>query len=281
MLAFALARDASANLVQNGDFTDVSYSGSKPMTTLYGQFGTGTGSTLTVAHWSTTGYNFVYAPDTADAGDKATGADPGQPKEAPGEANGSNGYGNTYLWGPNNGGNTSTKRGKQVLPSTDPAGGNFIAADGAYETQAITQSITGLKVGQVYALTFYWAGAQQESYLGDTTESWTVKLGSQSQTTSTVTTPSQGFSGWMQETFYYTATSTTETLSFLAAGSPTGEPPFSLLGGVDLEVVPESSNWMVFAGFGMVCLLLEAMRRHRRRRLDGGSSANKMLPDLA
>jgi len=258
VFAIAMTQSTSANLVQNGNFTSVTYSGTLPLTTLYGQFGTGTGSTLTVSNWTTSGYNFVYAPGTADAGTQASGANSGQPKEAPGQYNAPNGYGNTYMWGPQNGSSNG-------LPSTSPAGGNFVAMDGAYEVGAITQVITGLTVGQTYVLKFYWAGAQQEGFTGSTTENLTVALGTGSHTTSTVTTPSEGFSGWTQQTFYYTATATTETLSFLASGTPNGEPPFSLLGGVDLEVIPDFSNWMVFGGFGLVCIFFEAMRRRRRR----------------
>ena len=255
---FAILQTGFANLVQNGDFTSVTYSGAKPVTTLFGLFGTETGSTLTVANWSTSGYNFVYAPGTADSGTNANGANAGQPNQAPGQFNAANGYGNTYMWGLQNG-------SANGLPATSPAGGNFIAADGIYETAPITQTITGLTVGQTYSLKFYWAGAQQESFTGITTENWTVSLGASSATTPTVTTPSHGFSGWMQQTFYFQATATSETLSFLATGTPNGEPPFALLGGVDMEVVPDFSNWMVFAGFGAVCIGLESFRRRRRQ----------------
>jgi hypothetical protein len=238
------------------------------LTTLFGQFGSdsgatppATGSTLTVANWDTSGYNFVYAPGTADSGTSAAGANAGKPNQAPGQftvTTGANkGYGNTYMWGSNNG-------GASTLPATDPAGGNFVAADGAYEQGAITQTVTGLTVGKTYQLTFYNAAAQQQGFDGATTEKWTVTLGSQAFTTPTINLAAHSFSGWSQVTFYYTATATSETLSFLAAGTPNGEPPFSLLGGVDLEPVPDFSNWMVFAGFGAVCMAFEVGRRRRR-----------------
>ena len=69
----------------------------------------------------------------------------------------------------------------------------------------------------------------------------------------------------MQDTFNYTMASSTETLSFLAVGTPSGQPPFSLLAGVDVEVVPEFTNWMVFAVFGAACIVVEVVRRRRRR----------------
>ena len=264
LFAAALARNTAAdNLVQDGDFVALTYSGTAPLTTLYGEVGTiSTSNTLKLTDWSTAGYNFVYAPGTADAG-TSTGANSGEPNEAPGQYNASNGYGNTYLFGANN------STGSLTL-STYPGGGNFIAADGAYNPGAITQTINGLTIGNVYTLSFYWAGAQQygASYTSATTENWTVTLGNQSQTTKTVSVVNKGFSGWMQQTFDYTATSTSETLSFLAAGTPTGQPPFSLLGGVTLNVVPEPSTWMLFVGLGAAGTVISIVRRRRLSRRD-------------
>jgi hypothetical protein len=268
VFAFALPRNATANLVTDGDFTEVTYSGTLPLvstTAPYGQFGTGF---LTVTGWSTTGYNFVYAPGTGDAGTQAAGAASATDKQAPGQAV-VGGYGNTYMWGPQNG-------SANGLPATDPAGGNYIAMDGTYEVGSVTQTITGLTVGKVYVLSFYWAGAQQQGFTPATTESLTASLGAQSFTTGTVSISGSGFSGWMQQNFVYTATGTSEVLSFMAAGTPNGEPPFTLLGGVDLEPIPDFSNWMVFAGFGTLCITFESMRRRRRRKSgsdpDGGVS---------
>ena len=131
LFAVALARNTAAdNLVQDGDFVALTYSGTAPLTTLYGEVGTlSTSNTLKLTDWSTAGYNFVYAPGTADAGTSA-GANSGSPNEAPGQYNGSNGYGDTYLFGANNGGSLTL--------TTYPGGGNFIAADGAYNPGAIT-----------------------------------------------------------------------------------------------------------------------------------------------
>ncbi len=85
-LALGQPRVASANLIQDADFTQTNYTGSLPLTTVFGMFGTETGSTLTLTGWTTGGYNFVYAPGTMDAGTKS-GANSGQPNEAPGEYN--------------------------------------------------------------------------------------------------------------------------------------------------------------------------------------------------
>lgn len=268
VFAMFLAQNGSANLVQNGTFTDITYSGSVSLTGPYfGQIGpdTGTnppatGATLTVTNWSTNGYNFVFNASNVDRGNSTTGANAGAPHEAPGQFNVGN-YGNTYMWGSNNGGNSTW-----VAP---PSGGNFIAADGAYEQAPIKQTITGLTVGKTYVLKFWYGAAQQEGYTGSTTDQWTVSMGTGNVAgnfkTPVINLASQSFSGWTQATFYFIANSTSEVLSFSAAGTPDGEPPFALLAGVDLEIVPDISNWMIFAGFGGLCISLEAMRRRRGR----------------
>lgn len=271
LVFFALlaAREAHANLVQNGTFTSVTYSGTKPLTApYYGQIGPDTstspasGATLVVTNWSTGGYNFVFNASNVDQGTQANGANAGQPNQAPGQFNNSAGYGTTFMWGKNNGGKSTW-----VAP---PSGGNFIAADGAYEVGAITQTITGLTVGKVYVLKFYYGAAQQQgTFTQATTEQWTVSMGTGNVAgnfkTPTINLASESFSGWFQATMYFTAGATTETLSFLASGTPDGEPPFALLAGVDLEAVPDYSSWLIFAGFGSLCMVFETKRRRRRR----------------
>ena len=276
LVTAALAQPATAgNLVIDGTFQGITYSGSLPLTTLYGEVGTAsTSNTLNfnANEWSTSGYNFVFAPNTADVGNGTTGASSGKANEAPGQYNISStnstanaGYGSTYLFGANNGGTHDF--------TTNPFAGNFLGADGAYNTGAITQTINNLVAGNVYALTFYWAGAQQQgaSFTSATTENWTASLGSQSFTTGTVNTPNKGFSGWMQQTFNYTATGSSETLSFLASGTPTGQPPFALLGGVSLNQVPEPSSWALFAGLGVACTVVGFVRRRRRSVVEDGA----------
>ncbi len=173
-----------------------------------------------VTGWTSQGYNFVYLPGTADT----TGA-AGQ-------------YGQTYLWGTGNGGlNTIT---------ASPSGGNFLAMDGAYEQGPLSQTLTGLQVGGTTTVTFSFAGAQQYGYTGITTEQFAVSLGNQTDYTDVLTDASHGFTGWEQENLTFTPTSATETLSFLAIGTPGGEPPFSLLDGVSVDSaqspVPEPAS---------------------------------------
>lgn len=257
LFAVALLPSATADLISNGTFTSIAYSGTLPLTTPFGQFGTGTGSQLTIANWTTTGYNFVYTPGTADSGTQ-TGANAGAPNEAPGQYNTSAGYGSTYLYGKNNG-------GVGTIPTNSPGGGNFIAADGAYETAAITQSISGLTSGKVYALNFSWAAAQQQGFAGATTNAWQVSLGSETHSTSVINLASHDFSGWRTQTLNFTATAANEVLSFLAVGTPSGQPPFALLTNVTLNPVPEPSAWVLCFGFGTLCMYLGMVRRRRRR----------------
>ena len=222
VLAINLAVTARAdiNLVLNGDFETTTHGG--------GQLGYNT----TAAFWNTSGYNFLFTPGTGDT-NGVTGT-----------------YGNLKLWGPNDG-------SANGLPATSPTGGNYVAADGAYQVGAITQTVSNLFVGSTYSLSFYWAGAQQEGFTGPTTEAWQVSLGSQTFTTATNNNASHGFTGWVQQTFNFTATATNEVLSFLAKGTPSGVPPFSVLDGVSMTQVssptpaPEPSTLQ----YGAVALL--------------------------
>jgi hypothetical protein len=183
-----------------------------------------------VTGWSTDGYNFVFTPGTADNGTGAITEFPGT----------------LQLWGPGNGSNNG-------LPATSPAGGNYIAADGAFTTAPITQEITGLIPGIHTTITFWFAGAQQNGFTGPNTEQWAVSLGSQTDTTAILNNASHGFTGWQQITMDFHPTSSTETLSFLAIGTPTGVPPFSLLDGVTGAQTPEPGSFaLLFTGLAGV-----------------------------
>jgi hypothetical protein len=204
LLVLAAAAHAD-DLVTNGNFAST--------TNGPGEFDT---SYTTATDWSSSGYNFIFAPGTADT----TGSYTPQ----------FNGY--LTVWGPNNG-------SANGLPASSPYGGNFVAADGAYEVGAISQTISGLTAGDTYAVSFYWAGAQQSGFNGITTEGWDVSLGGQTVDTPVLTDPSHGFTGWQYSTLDFTATSNSEVLSFLAVGTPSGEPPFSLLADVSMTQTPE------------------------------------------
>lgn len=209
------------------------------------------GSNLTAATgWAVTspggsysgqGYSIFFGPGAADT----TGATDNNPF-------------NVGIWGPGNGENNGF--------TSSPSGGNFFASDSdPIYASKISQTLTGLTIGQTYRVKFDWAGSQlyclvcgPGQFMGATSHSFVVDFGTQSQSTATVYIPSHGFSGWMSETFKFTALNTSEVLSFLSVGGPQGLPPMALLDGVSVTV-PEPGTWaLMLAGFGLTGF---AMRR--------------------
>ncbi len=51
-------------------------------------------------------------------------------------------------------------------------------------------------------------------------EQWQFSLGSETQSTTLAMIPQAGFTGWTYQTFTFTATATSEALSFFPVGSP-------------------------------------------------------------
>jgi hypothetical protein len=230
LIALAVAQSARADLIVNGNFASTSNGN--------GQLGYNTDAT----GWSVPsgGYTFLFTPGTADT----TGAN-GQ-------------FGNLQLWGSNNGGvNTLTP---------PPTGGNIVAGDGAFQVQPIQQTINGLTPGQKYDVTFYFAGAQQYTFTSPTTEAWSVSLGGgPAVMTPILNNVNHGFTGWEKETVSLTADSSSDVLSFLAYGTPSGVPPFSLLSGVSMVAAPEPSA-LVGGGFVVLAFGLGSMRMFRKQK---------------
>jgi hypothetical protein len=225
-LFLMLTAPATADLITNGSFESTTHGG--------GQLGFNTDAT----GWTTSGYNFLFTPGTADSSGVTGSA------------------GNLKLFGPGDGSNNG-------LPATSPDGGNFVGADGAYQVGAITQTVRGLTAGNLYTVGFYWAAAQQTHFGcitpanpgGCTTDQWQVSFGGQTKSTAVANTGvnAGGFSGWMYQTFTFTANSTSDVLSFLAQGTPGGEPPFALLDGVTLNsTTPEPGTLTLIAGAALL-----------------------------
>lgn len=214
-------------------------------------------TTSNVTAWSTTGYNFIYTPTsyrTAASTKNGIVVPAGDPLAFQTGTNG----GQVGLW---NATAPSSYTGLYNTIYSNPAGGNFVGADGAYQVGAITQTVNGLEKGGDYAVSFWFAGAQQDGFTSATTEAWKVSLGSQSFQTAVLNTPAEGFSGWYQQTFIFEATGTSEVLSFLAMGTPNGQPPFTLLDGVSAFEVPEPGTFaMLGAGFAALCVAARARR---------------------
>src|ERR1700722_7253169 len=220
LLILAWPLRASTNYLQNGSF-ELSTNGTGELTfntvaTDWTSLSDGAGHD---------GYNFLYASGVAST-TGATGAS-----------------GNVKLWGPGDG-------SANGLPASSPDGGNFIAADGAFEIGAIQQTLA-LTVGQEYTLGYWWAGAQQSGFSGITTEGWDVSVGTLTQNSPILTDPSEGFTGWQYQTFTFIANSANPVLSFLAVGTPAGEPPFSLLDGVSIYATPEPASCALI-GLGLL-----------------------------
>jgi hypothetical protein len=154
-------------------------------------------------------------------------------------------------------------------PPPPDANNNFIEADGdpSYSF-SFSQTISGLTVGQNYTVSFNQAAGQQSGNLvGPTTEQWEVSLGSSTQFSSLMSTPQGGIFPWEAQTLSFTASGTSEALSFLAVGTPSGAPPMVFLDGVDMEpTVPEPSALMLLGGVGTVLALGRVGRKLRAGR---------------
>jgi hypothetical protein len=150
-----------------------------------------------------------------------------------------------------------------VTPAA-PTGDSYLVSDAnpAF-AQTISQTVTGLTVGKTYTVSFDEGGANVFGDGAASTESWAVTFGGVTETSATVTAPANSDAPFIGQTLSFTANSATETLSFLASGTPVGGPPMALLANVDVEVaVPEPAS---FALFGIAVLGLLALSRTRTR----------------
>ena len=224
----AAPASASVNLVTNGGFETVAGSQSASNFTL------GFSPNATLGSWSSasSGYNLLFHSPIANSS-SALSPYPG---------------------------------GQEFLQAStaSPTGGNFVVLDGDVNVRgALSQTINGLTVGMGYLLTFDWGAGQLASRTGATTEQLQVSFGGQTYLTPILNNASAGFSGWNSAAFNFTATSTSQVLSFLSLGTPSGLPPVALLDSVSVQAVPEPATWaMMLLGFGMV----GAATRYRRRK---------------
>ena len=224
-LGLAIAPSTHATSFTNGGF--------ETLTNGPGQL---SGGATVATGWTVAAMGSIvaFAPGTADT----TGAPtvPGEPL-----------FGTILLWGTNDG-------GVSVLPATSPSGGDFVALDGAFGDKPLQQIITGLRVGATYHVGFDYGFGEQQGFAQDTIQNLSVTFAGVTQTTADYSVPEKSFTGWFHTSFDVVATSTTDTLSFLAYGSRPA-PPFALLDGVTFtsSAVPEPATWaLMVLGVGAV-----------------------------
>jgi hypothetical protein len=144
-----------------------------------------------------------------------------------------------------------------------PDGGYFYAADGHPSFRGyLSQDITGLTIGQVYDLSFDYAHGQEAcpQCNGPTSQSWYVSFGSEQFETDFVDVPEHGFVDWQSTTHSFTATATTQTLTFWSVAN--GLPPMGLLDSVTLTAQPAAAPGpLPLVGLGATLALSRRLRK--------------------
>lgn len=147
--------------------------------------------------------------------------------------------------------------------------GHFINLDGdpAFPA-AISQVIAGLTLGGHYSVTFDWAAVERNDRTGPTSGYFLdVSLGGEHFLTSSITgplsLPSNGFSGWFTTSHTFTWDGTTNALTFLANGLPTGLPPSINLDSISITAVPEPAS-LPLMGLGVLSLVAVGLRQRAK-----------------
>lgn len=252
----------ATNLVQNGDFTSTTLSGSNYFT-----------ATNILTDWtvSVSTTNFVYFQAASPGGLDATISQGGSSHF-------------TLYNSATSAGNPSSQPAAnpnvvdvQALTTAAGITGHVIVADGGSGDQSsFSQSVTGLTVNQFYTLTFEQASGQQAGFgcLGGsypnsacTTDQWKVTIGGDAPRYSALmTNPIGGFQNWNAVSMTFKASSTSELLTFLSSGQPSGTyPPVALLADVDIEASSGTPEPASLAIMGLGLLALGVVTRLKKR----------------
>ena len=141
------------------------------------------------------------------------------------------------------GGNAWVQLAAWPSPMTT-SGQYFFIADGDFTNGVdalISQVISGLSIGSPYQLSFDWGASVCTvvppcDTLPPFNSGWDITFGSNADSVNSGPVPFQSFSGWKTYSNIFTATATSQTLSFLSKGGPSGVPPLSLLDNVSLTM---------------------------------------------
>jgi hypothetical protein len=143
-----------------------------------------------------------------------------------------------------------------------PGGVNAIAVDATNIPAAISQTLTNLKVGETYLVTFQQA--LTEFAVGNTanTANWQVTFGGKTATSTTMSAPAKGSSTWGAISMYFTADATSDVLSFFATADNGADPPVVLLSNVSVVDAPEPASMALLAAglAGMVFMRRKSLR---------------------
>ena len=133
--------------------------------------------------------------------------------------------------------------------------------------QGVTQTIAGLTVGDTYSLTF-WSMSNHDG--NGFMQDWQVSFGGQTHTGAQTTPNADNFSGtWVQSSMNFTASSTSQALTFVAQYLPGSVPEMLNLDGVVLKdvtvtsSVPEPASWAMLLAALVGALGFAGLRRSR------------------
>jgi hypothetical protein len=153
--------------------------------------------------------------------------------------------------------------------SPSPDGGKFahmLAWLDGENQEGIFQTLTGLTIGMDYEISFWQSITDTNFTPSGILGQWQVRFGATTLYSSTMAAPTATTPyGWDLQALTFTATSTTQDLSFLAKSYDESEPVYMGLDGVSLRevVVPEPSSALLL-GLGLTALAMSRGRRWGR-----------------